>query len=1243
MQSTGKGGSKIIEINAGQHPICSVSFVEDGKQVLSSGTEGMLRRWRVDDGCEARKPMGDEGVEIYAAAVSPDGRWLVCGLRPIKWTGDFPVLVAVWDAQKHEKLLDIRSGHGHTNTVFSVDISPDSTKFATGGSPSDKHAFIWNMTTGEQLVGPLQHDGAVVAVRFSPNGDRIATATADELSTSKSIRIYNSKNGQQLLDIPCHFYLHESLPLAWLADGRQLFAASYSEVKHFDTSSGSLLSKWSVPGGGTTVSVVLSRNQKFSAVASYDTLSFWDTSANRQIGPVINYTSVINRIALSPNDDCIATGENNGKVTLRSLRDILPVSYFAVNLPFTYISDAAFKLWRQGDLTRVEELLTEDIIHPDNPSDHAHALAHRALVRARSKQWEVAIDDAKKSTKAQRSVIGYIAHAIAHIGLGDHESAMRVFDLAFGLPGENQLVLLIKAIILFESGKHDDAILRVGDLIDILEDQSPYITVRAQMFLKLGTVLMRRGDNERATELLNRAQEAIPFRQSPPLVLISLLFGWDFDRLAPAIQLQLYKAMHTAGHISMAKSRSTIVETLGEDALTSDVTAEWDPDLVQKCLATFESNGDVAAKSNDPQGAIVQYSTALCLNPSNPVGLLVKRSKARAMLGLWEDALKDADEVIKTDSLSPWGYERRYAALHALQRYDDAINASSRMHSLIEGSLDQEIHRLRRKYVSPTQSEMTIKNVAQEVFRTCPLVLIDVKSGRLCDGPERMHTFKSELEFKNLVSSMMEELDEKRIQRVVEEYFQYVTLSHVWDGREPSFQDVNLATSVWNLDSSPLNEKLRKFCEMVRTDGYRWAWSDTCCIDKTIGTVLNQSLTMMYKWYAASAATFVLLADVESPSALGNLTDSKWMMRAWTAQELLAAKVIRFYTRDWKPYLGDTRSNHKESPEIMQELADAIGIARETIITFNPDNLSVREKLRVVSTRKATVEEDMAYSFIGIFQSDIIPRYGEGYAAQGHLLEEIVARSGEVTVLNWTGKSSPYNSCLPASLAVYSQTPCASPPIQDSEMEIRVAMLKDSLSQTDVIPTHTQVARLPPARFANRRLHLPCVIFAVKKLGVQRFGSGLENHYRAKVSAIGDIEFRTSGRLSVTEPRKFIFVHPWIHDLRDPFDGFVWGSTADGDEYDADPEIEYLSDPETEFASAPSSPLHTAFAVTMDDYICALRLVVRLQQPFHALLLQQQPNGEFRRVAAEHEIVVPGIEDSINFARDVCTDVVEIL
>ncbi|KAH0833010.1 hypothetical protein J3R83DRAFT_11995 [Lanmaoa asiatica] len=132
---------------------------------------------------------------------------------------------------------------------------------------------------------------------------------------------------------------------------------------------------------------------------------------------------------------------------------------------------------------------------------------------------------APKSIEVQGSVIGHIAHAMARVGNGEHESVMRVFDLVFteGLPTENKFILLIKAIILFECGKHDDAISRVDDLIDIVDDQSIYITVRAQMFLLLGGMSLRKGDHERAMDLLRRAQQAIPYQKDSHLVVVSLV------------------------------------------------------------------------------------------------------------------------------------------------------------------------------------------------------------------------------------------------------------------------------------------------------------------------------------------------------------------------------------------------------------------------------------------------------------------------------------------------------------------------------------------------------------------------------------------------------------------------------------------------------------------------------------------------------------------------------------------------
>lgn len=540
--------------------------------------------------------------------------------------------------------------------------------------------------------------------------------------------------------------------------------------------------------------------------------------------------------------------------------------------------------------------------------------------------------------------------------------------------------------------------------------------------------------------------------------------------------------------------------------------------------------------------------------------------------------------------------------------------------------------------MSPEQTIAVIKEEVGKVPKSCPLVLIDVTSGRLCQGTERVHVFQQSQAFKKLVSSVTKTSDPGRVMWAVARYFEYVMFSHTWEGEEPSFHDVNSVGSVWDLDVSgcPLNAKLRGFCEEVRRLGHFWAWSDTCCIDKTSsGSVINQSLALMYHWYENSAATLVLLANVEPGP--GAITRSRWITRAWTLQELLAPKVVRFYDCNWNPYLGDVRPNHKELGPITDELSSLMGISPGTIIAFHPDHLTVRERLRLASTRHAREDEDEAYALIGIFQSDIRPKYGERKAALGNLLQEIVARSGDVTVLAWNGMSSPFNSCLPLSLAVYNQPPHTMESITPQDLEKRAAELRTRLQRDCVLRIYDKIIHLPPARFSNRRLHLPCIIFPVMALDRSYENTQV---YRANVSGLGNIELRTADLLPFHDPQQLVFVHPWIREIRSSL-GRAYHSWRHELEKTADSNADVGNDGRMNVDSQQSMELDQV--PSSEKYAQALQLITCLQQPFYALVLVQQPHGEFKRVATENHIRVPGLTCSIMSLKDTYVEVVDIL
>ncbi|KAI6030217.1 hypothetical protein EDC04DRAFT_2605490 [Pisolithus marmoratus] len=511
------------------------------------------------------------------------------------------------------------------------------------------------------------------------------------------------------------------------------------------------------------------------------------------------------------------------------------------------------------------------------------------------------------------------------------------------------------------------------------------------------------------------------------------------------------------------------------------------------------------------------------------------------------------------------------------KRYDEAIHTFESMLDVIERSDDPAIWELRKEYISPSETIAAIDAVVRRILKSCPLVVIDVTTGCLCDGPERARTFRAGATFKELVSSMTRELDNERVSRVVESFFAYVMFSHAWQGNEPLYQDVKEAKSVWNLPDTPLNDKLRNFCKETHRLGYNWAWSDTFGSHDRIPC-----------WHSASVQTW-------------DLARSLWMTRAWTLQELLAPKVIVFYDSEWQPFLGDASVNHKESRKIIQELVDAVKISHGTIVRFSPDDLGVREKLRLASSRNATVEEDVAYALIGIFKSDI---------------------------------KTPL-CCLPASVSVYNQTPYNPPSLEGEEMETCITQLRSKLNKQDSLSIYKRISSLPPARFATRRLHLPCIVFPVRGLSIiQRLGGGNEKLYHARVLGLGNVEFTTADDLPLRKPRILTFVHPWIRYIRGPSDEVADGVSDAGSISDSD------SDAGSYDVVCPS-PLDVPPTPQVDKYTQALQTIARLGQPFNALLLLQQPNGEYKRVATENEIVVSGFGTDITSKASIRVKVLE--
>ena len=298
----------VLEGGAGE--VWAVAFHPDGKHFFD-GTRNEIRQWRVADGQELGK---QTGMNMFAICVSKDQKWVACGTT---------MGASVWDAELREKVAEVEDG----KDVFSVDVAPDCTKFATGTSGTQ--VTIWSITTGEKLLGLLEHGDGIRGVKFSPDGGRLATACDDS-----TIRIFDAHSGNQLISIKNPQPDYSYLPVVWSTHGQRLFVVSKDyKIKFFDSSAGSPLAEWQIhENSNGSMSIALSANGKFIASSAGCFISFWDTSTHTRLG-IIEETHKIDSIALSPDGSRLATGStDSGSSIIWDLRGILPDSYLPDNV-----------------------------------------------------------------------------------------------------------------------------------------------------------------------------------------------------------------------------------------------------------------------------------------------------------------------------------------------------------------------------------------------------------------------------------------------------------------------------------------------------------------------------------------------------------------------------------------------------------------------------------------------------------------------------------------------------------------------------------------------------------------------------------------------------------------------------------------------------------------------------------------------------------------------------------------------
>ncbi|KAH8656013.1 heterokaryon incompatibility protein-domain-containing protein [Tricladium varicosporioides] len=224
----------------------------------------------------------------------------------------------------------------------------------------------------------------------------------------------------------------------------------------------------------------------------------------------------------------------------------------------------------------------------------------------------------------------------------------------------------------------------------------------------------------------------------------------------------------------------------------------------------------------------------------------------------------------------------------------------------------------------------------------------------------------------------------------------YAILSHTWDRDETSFQEI--CSDHATLEGKGGFEKIKAACKVAHSDGFKYIWIDTCCIDKASSAELSEAINSMFRWYQDADVCYVFLSDVHTTSDPksqdSQFRSSRWFTRGWTLQELLAPRNLTFYTSSWEE-LGTKYDLHYLISQITT-IPSTVLVNWKGAIAY-----SIAQKMSWAASRFTTREEGRAYCLMGIFNINMPMLYGEGRSAFRRLQEEIMKRNHDQSLFAW--------------------------------------------------------------------------------------------------------------------------------------------------------------------------------------------------------------------------------------------------